>query len=54
MPEIKLKQSSKFQAYGKSEVLRKQAATNKTTTIQQKDDYKDYMNEYFAGLIWLG
>jgi len=54
MPEIKLKQSSKFKTYGNGYALRKQTGNNNLTSIQQKVAYKDYMNEFFAGLIWLG
>lgn len=54
MPETKLKQSSKFKTHGKSDALRMQAGKNNLASIQQKVAYKDYMNEFFAGLIWLG
>ena len=51
---IKFKQSTKFKSYGKCDLLRKRLCSEEIDIAQNKLGYKEYMNEIFAGLMWLG
>ena len=51
---MKFKQVEKFKSYGKCDLLRKHLCTEEYCSVQQKTDYRDYINEIFAGLMWLG
>jgi len=54
MLTMKFKESTKFKSYGKCDLLRKRLCAEETGLVQQKFDYKNYVNEIFAGLMWLG
>lgn len=54
MSEVKLKTNVRFKAYGKCNEQDNQPGNKVVTSIQPKVAYKDYMDEFFAGLIWLG
>lgn len=51
---MKLKQNTKLKSYGKCDLLRKRLCIDDIDTVQNKISYREYMNEIFAGLIWLG
>ncbi len=48
------KTTTKFKAYGKCDLLRKRLCAEEINFVQQKHTTRDYVNEIFAGLIWLG
>lgn len=54
MMTIKFKETTKFKAYGKCDLLRKRLCDEEMYSTPQKTNDKDYINEIFAGLIWLG
>ena len=54
MLAMKIKQTTKLKSYGKCGLLRKRLCEEETSLRQQKVGYKDYVNEIFAGLSWLG
>jgi len=54
MLKMRFKESTKFKSYGKCDLLRKQLCVEEAGLVQQKIDYKNYINEIFAGLMWLG
>jgi len=54
MPEMKIKRSVKFKSAAKGKLQDQHTGNNSIASFQAKDAYKDYMNEFFAGLIWLG
>lgn len=54
MLAMKFKETTKFKSYGKCNLLRKRLCDEETGSVQQKVDFKDYVNEIFAGLMWLG
>ena len=54
MLEVKFKQNIKFATYGKCESIQKRLSDDAINAAQDKLDHKDYMNEIFAGLMWLG
>jgi len=54
MLEMKFKKTTKFKSYGKCDLLRKRLCAEETGSTQQKVDNRDYVNEIFAGLSWLG
>jgi len=51
---MKLKQNTKLKSYGKCDVLRKRFRIEEVSVAQNKISYREYMNEIFAGLMWLG
>jgi len=51
---MKLKQNTKLKSYGKCDLLRKRLCIEEIGIVQNKISYRDYMNEIFAGLMWLG
>ena len=54
MSEIKFKGHVKFKTFGKCSSMQKRLGSEETDLLQQRTDYKDYVNEIFAGLMWLG
>jgi len=50
----KYKENTKYKSEGKSGLLRKRLCAEVSTSTQQKSNNNDYMNEIFAGLMWLG
>ena len=54
MLSMKLKETTKLKSYGKCELIRKRLCEEENSYTQPKVDYKDYVNEIFAGLSWLG
>ena len=51
---MKFKHTAKFKSQGKCDLLRKQLCVEQSCATTNKVDYRDYMNEIFAGLMWLG
>lgn len=49
-----IKATTKFKSYGKCDLLRKRLCAEEMTFMQKKHTTKDYINEIFAGLMWLG
>ena len=54
MLTIKFKETTKLKSSGKCNLLRRRLRDETSYSFQQKDGYKDYINEIFAGLMWLG
>ena len=54
MFNTKFKGAAKFKTYGKCELSRKNLCDDAMVSNETKVNYRDYMNEIFAGLIWLG
>lgn len=54
MSEVKFKERSKFKAYGKCESIQKNFSDKEECSSPERTDSKDYVNEIFAGLMWLG
>lgn len=54
MLAIKLKETTKLKSYGKCDLLRKRLCDEEISLNQPKIGFKDYVNEIFAGLSWLG
>ena len=54
MSEVKFKDHSKFSAFGKCESIQKHVGDDKESSQENRADYKEYVNEIFAGLMWLG
>ena len=50
----KFKETTKFKSYGKCDLLRKQLCAEEMSSVQNKVDIREYVNEIFAGLSWLG
>lgn len=51
---VKFKKSTKLRSYGKHELIRKNLCVKEKSLVQNKINYREYMDEIFAGLIWLG
>ena len=49
----KIKGTAKSDFYAKAELNGKRPCGD-GCSIQPKDNFKDYVNEIFAGLMWLG
>lgn len=54
MLDVEFKNEVKFKACGKGDLVRKGLCDEILASSEQKMNYKEYMNEIFAGLIWLG
>ena len=54
MLNMKFKETAKFKSYGKCDLLRKRLCAEEAVSIQPKVGNRDYVNEIFAGLMWLG
>ena len=54
MLDAKSKGNIKFKTYGKCVSVEKRFRDDEINTAQDKVNHKDYMNEIFAGLMWLG
>jgi len=54
MLSMKFKEEAKFKSYGKCDLLHKPQCAEDMNLMKNKVDYRDYVNEIFAGLIWLG
>lgn len=54
MLAVKFKEISKLKSYDKSELLRKRMCNEEISLTQAKVNNKDYVDEIFAGLSWLG
>ena len=54
MLSMKFKEEAKFKSYGKCDLLRKRLCAEEMNSVQNKVNYRDYVNEIFAGLMWLG
>jgi len=54
MLETKFKDITKFKSYGKRDLLRKHLCDEEQGSFQEKNNFKDYVTEIFAGLSWLG
>lgn len=54
MLATKFKETTKFKSYGKCDLLRVRLCDETTCYTKNKYNFKDYVNEIFAGLIWLG
>lgn len=54
MSEIKFKGKTKFKALAKYDLLRKRSDNSVISLTEQKVGYRDYIDEMFAGLMWLG
>ena len=54
MLSIKFREQTKLKPYGKCDLLRKRLCVEEMSTEQYKANNKDYVNEIFAGLMWLG
>lgn len=54
MLAMKFKERTKFKSYGKCDLLRKRLCDEEMSFVHHKVGYKDYVNEIFAGLMWLG
>jgi len=50
----KPKETSKFKSYGKCNLLRMRLCHETPYRTKNKVELKDYIDEIFAGLIWLG
>jgi len=51
---MRLKRITKLKSYSKYDLLRKRICTEEVDAVQNKISYREYMNEIFAGLMWLG
>jgi len=49
-----LKDTTKFKSYGKCNLLRLHLCDETACAARNKIETKDYINEIFAGLMWLG
>ena len=54
MSEVKFKENIKFKTYGRCESVQKRLSDEAMNVTPHKNDYKDYVDEIFAGLMWLG
>ena len=54
MLEDKYKGNTNFKTYGKCELVQKRLNNDVLNAAQDKVNHKDYINEIFAGLMWLG
>ena len=54
MLNTKFKETTKFKSYGKCDLLRKRLCAEEVCTVQPKVGNRDFVNEIFAGLMWLG
>lgn len=54
MSEVKLKHAAKFKTYGRNELGQKRTGEEFLNSTPQKTECNDYVNEIFAGLMWLG
>jgi len=54
MLAMKIKETTKLKASAKGGLSRKRLCDEEVSLSQTKHDYKDYVNEIFAGLSWLG
>lgn len=51
---VKSKDTTKLDFFGKSNLCGKRPCNDDAFSLQSKDSFKDYVNEIFAGLMWLG
>lgn len=54
MSDVKFKGTTKYKAHEKCKFSRKDLCDEVMVSSETKVGYRDYMNEVFAGLIWLG
>lgn len=54
MLEVKFKENIKFKTYGRCESVQKHLSDEAVNVTPHKHENKDYVNEIFAGLMWLG
>lgn len=54
MLDAKFKTGTKYRTHDKSAQMRSRISSEDICVSKQKIDLKNYMNEIFAGLIWLG
>lgn len=54
MLAMKIKATTKFKSYGKCDLLRIRLCDEISCSSKHKTNFKDYIDEIFAGLIWLG
>lgn len=54
MLAMKFKEITKVKSFGKSDLIRKRLCEEENSSPQSKVGYRDYVNEIFAGLSWLG
>ena len=54
MLAMKFKETTKFKSHGKCDLLRTRLCDETARLSKHKTNLKDYANEIFAGLIWLG
>ncbi|MFK5913916.1 MAG: hypothetical protein QM484_06045 [Woeseiaceae bacterium] len=54
MLNIKVKGGHKFKSVGKCDLLRKRLCDESMEAPLNKISTKEYMDEIFAGLMWLG
>ena len=54
MLDVEFKDDVRFKVYGKDDFLGNGLCDKALASSEQKMNYKEYMNEIFAGLIWLG
>ena len=54
MLSMKFKEQAKFKSSGKCDLLRKRLCAEEMNSAEYKVNYRDYVNEIFAGLMWLG
>ena len=53
MLETKFKESMKFKAQGRCDLLRMRLCDENICIVKHKTGLKDYFDEIFSGLIWL-
>lgn len=51
---MKFKEATKFKSNGKCDLLRIRLCDETVCASKHKYNFKDYVDEIFAGLIWLG
>ena len=54
MWDDKFKDNTKFKTCEKGNLIRDRLSNDVMHSSEQKTGYRDYINEIFAGLIWLG
>ena len=54
MLNMKFKETIKSKSYSKGDLLPKRMCAEEVTATQSKIGNRDYVNEIFAGLMWLG
>jgi len=54
MLRVKLEETTELDFYRKNGLNGKRSSNDEDFSLQSKYSFKDYVDEIFAGLIWLG